>query len=556
MREESLACTGDHRWPRRNYPRGVRSKDANGAIVTKPSSQLCSNIDAERCVLGKHPRGGDARCGQETEGAATAGHREVRAFNGSLRESMTKLRFDQIESIPATTQCLARREIGTMTQLEHAASAESCELAHLPTEALRKFRDRQQATYEAIKARALPFNLARGKPASEQVTLANQLLIAVATPEECWAEDGTDCRNYYGSPQGLIEARRLFAPMLGAPAEQVLVANNSSLALMHDAVVYALLTGARDGAVPWRDQRRPIRFLCPSPGYDRHFQICEQYGIEMIPVALTGAGPNMDEVEELAADPSVKGMWCVPKYSNPTGETYSSETVARLARMSAADDFRLFWDNAYAVHHLTDTPDPLDNVLDVCAAAGNPDRALVFGSTSKITFAQAGLGLFATSRGNMRWFVSRLSTRTIGPDKLNQLRHVRVLRNDAGIAAHMTQHRRLLAPKFAAVLETFETRLGGRGVATWTRPRGGYFVSLDVLDGCAQRVVALAKAAGIETVPAGRTFPYGRDPRDRNIRIAPSFPPAAEVGAAAEALATCVLVATCERLLAIRGVNG
>src|SRR5215467_13249295 len=272
------------------------------------------------------------------------------------------------------------------------------ELARLPTDELRAFRDRERAAYAAIKARATPYNLARGKPSTEQVALADALLTAVATAEQCFAEDGTDCRNYYGSPQGLIEARRLFAPMLGAPAEQVLVANNSSLALMHDAVVYALLTGAQDGAPPWRDQGRPIRFLCPSPGYDRHFQICEQYGIEMIPVSLTGTGPNMDEVEQRAADPLVKGMWCVPKYGNPTAETYSSDTVARLARMPAEDDFRLFWDNAYAVHHLTDTPDLLDNVLDVCASAGNPDRALVFGSTSKITFAQAGLGLFASSR--------------------------------------------------------------------------------------------------------------------------------------------------------------
>ena len=432
-----------------------------------------------------------------------------------------------------------------MSLSHSAATAESRELVRLSTEELREFRDRERAVYEAIKSRATPFNLARGKPATEQVELANRLLTAVGTPKECWAEDGTDCRNYYGSPQGLIEARRLFAPTLGAAPEQVLVANNSSLALMHDAFVYALLTGTRDGAVPWRDQRQPTRFLCPSPGYDRHFQICEQYGVEMIPLALTGAGPDMDEVERLAGDPAVKGMWCVPKYSNPTGETYSSETVARLARMRAADDFRLFWDNAYAVHHLSDTPDRLDNVLDGCAAAGNPDRALVFGSTSKITFAQAGLGLFATSPANMRWFVSRQSTRTIGPDKLNQLRHVRVLRDHAGIAAHMDQQRALLAPKFAAVREMFEDQL----------PRGGYFVSLDVLDGCAQRVVALAKAAGIEVVPAGRTFPYGRDPRDRNIRIAPSFPPADEVRAAVDALATCVLVAASERLLADRGVN-
>jgi DNA-binding transcriptional MocR family regulator len=442
-----------------------------------------------------------------------------------------------------------------MSQSDRASGMEPRELTRLSTDALRQFRDRERARYEAIKVRARPFNLARGKPATEQVALADQLLTAVTASEQCWAEDGNDCRNYYGSPQGLIEARRLFAPMLGAPPEQVLVANNSSLALMHDVVVYALLTGARDGAAPWRGQQRPIRFLCPSPGYDRHFQICEQYGIEMIAVPMTGAGPDMDEVERLAADPAVKGMWCVPKYSNPTGETYSSETVTRLARMSAADDFRLFWDNAYAVHDLTGTSDKLDNVLEACAAAGNPDRVLVFGSTSKITFAQAGLGMLATSTANMRWFVSRHSTRTIGPDKLNQMRHVRVLRDDAGITAHMQQHRRLLEPKFAAVQEVFESQLGGTGVAAWTRPRGGYFVSLDVLDGCAQRVVALAKGAGIEMVPAGRTFPNGRDPRDRNIRIAPSFPPAEEVRAAVDALATCVLVATTERLLADRGVN-
>src|ERR1700730_5251779 len=243
-----------------------------------------------------------------------------------------------------------------MSLSHSAATAESRELVRLSTEELREFRDRERAVYEAIKSRATPFNLARGKPATEQVELANRLLTAVGTPKECWAEDGTDCRNYYGSPQGLIEARRLFAPMLGAPPEQVLVANNSSLALMHDAFVYALLTGTRDGAVPWRDQRQPTRFLCPSPGYDRHFQICEQYGVEMIPVALTGAGPDMDEVERLAGDPAVKGMWCVPKYSSPTGETYSSETVAWLARMRATDDFRPFWDNAYAVHHLSGTP--------------------------------------------------------------------------------------------------------------------------------------------------------------------------------------------------------
>jgi DNA-binding transcriptional MocR family regulator len=376
-----------------------------------------------------------------------------------------------------------------MTQSHHTANADPRELPRWSTEALREFRDRERARYEAIKARATPFNLVRGKPATEQVELANQLLTAVTASEQCWAEDGNDCRNYYGSPQGLIEVRRLFAPMLGAPPEQVLVANNSSLALMHDAVVYALLTGARDGAAPWRDQRRPIRFLCPSPGYDRHFQICEQYGIEMIPVPLTGAGPDMSEVERLAADPSVKGMWCVPKYSNPTAETYSSETVARLARMGAAHDFRLFWDNAYAVHDLTATSDPLDNVLEACAAAGNPDRALVFASTSKITFAQAGLGMLATSAANMRWFVSRQSTRTIGPDKLNQMRHVRVLRDHAGILAHMEKQRRLLEPRGAGGVRDPARRHGRRAMDAsagrlFREPR------------CARRLRAACRRAG------------------------------------------------------------
>src|SRR5262249_1515373 len=255
-------------------------------------------------------------------------------------------------------------------------------LPQAATEVLRELRRQIEAHYAGLKAAGLKLNIARGKPSPEQVALADRLLTSVTRAEECIAEDGTDCRNYYGNPQGLIEARRLFAPMLGAPADQVLVGNNSSLALMHDAVVFGLLKGVGEGTAPWGRQRAPVIFLCPSPGYDRHFAICEQYGIRMLPVRLTGHGPDMDEVERLVADPQVKGMWCVPKYSNPTGETYSAETVERLARMPAANDFRLFWDNAYAVHHLTDQPDELENILEACARAGNCDRALVFSSTS------------------------------------------------------------------------------------------------------------------------------------------------------------------------------
>jgi DNA-binding transcriptional MocR family regulator len=433
------------------------------------------------------------------------------------------------------------------------------EVANLPeasTAQLRDFRGQLQAAHAALKAAGRELNLTRGKPATEQVALSDALLTAVTSRADCLAEDGTDCTNYYGSPQGLIETRRLFAPIMGAPPEQILIGNNSSLALMHDAVVFALLTGARDGGEPWGRGRAPISFICPAPGYDRHFAICEQYGIRMIPVRLTGHGPDMDEVERLVTDPQVKGMWCVPKYSNPTGETYAPETVERLARMpAAADDFRVFWDNAYAVHTLTETLDDLVNFIDACARAGHADRALVFASTSKITYAQAGLGLFAASSANMAWYLKRLASRTIGPEKLNQLRHARIFSDADAIHRHMQRQRQLIAPKFQAVQEVFRAQLGGTGTAHWTEPRGGYFISLDVMEGCAKRVAALAKECGVAVVPAGRTFPYGRDPNDSNLRIAPTFSPIEEVRQAAEALATCTLLAATEKLLRDRGVN-
>jgi DNA-binding transcriptional MocR family regulator len=429
-------------------------------------------------------------------------------------------------------------------------------LPEAPTAQLRDFRSQLQAAHAALRAAGRELNLTRGKPATDQVALSDALLTAVTGRMDCLAEDGTDCTNYYGSPQGLIETRRLFATIMGVPPEQILIGNNSSLALMHDAVVFALLTGARDGGEPWSRGRKPIAFICPAPGYDRHFAICEQYGIRMIPVRLTGRGPDMDEVERLAADPQVKGMWCVPKYSNPTGETYAPEIVERLARMpAAADDFRVFWDNAYAVHTLTETLDDLANFIDACARTGHPDRALVFSSTSKITYAQAGLGLFAASPTNMAWYLKRLASRTIGPDKLNQLRHARMFSDAAAIHRHMQCQRQLIAPKFRAVLDVFRARLGGTGAARWAEPRGGYFISLDVMEGCAKRVAELAKDCGVAVVPAGRTFPYGRDPNDSNLRIAPTFPSVEEVRQAAEALATCTLLAATEKLLRDRGVN-
>jgi DNA-binding transcriptional MocR family regulator len=403
-----------------------------------------------------------------------------------------------------------------------------------------------QQNYEAFKARGLKLNLTRGKPSSAQLELSEEML-ALPGKGNYMAEGATDCRNY-GVLQGLVEARKLFAGMVGAPAEQVVVANNSSLALMHDCVAYALLKGTCDSEAPWSKQGE-VAFLCPVPGYDRHFKICEDYGIRMIPVAMREDGPDVDEVERLVAtDGSIKCMWCMPKYSNPTGTTYSDGVIARLASMkTAAADFRLFWDNAYGVHHLTDERVEIANILELCAKQGHANRAFVFASTSKITIAGAGLALFAGSKENVKWLLARMTPRTIGPDKLNQLRHVLYLKNEPGILELMDRHRALIAPKFWKVREVFESRLAGVPGVSWTRPKGGYFISLEVPKGCARRVVALAQGAGIELTPAGATHPYGKDPEDRTIRIAPTFPDLAEVAQAAEGVALCVLLAAAEK---------
>ena len=403
-----------------------------------------------------------------------------------------------------------------------------------------------QQNYDAFKAKGLKLNLTRGKPSAAQLELSEELL-ALPGKGKYMAEGGTDCRNY-GVLQGLPESRRLFAGMLGAPAEQVVVANNSSLALMHDCIAYALLKGTCDSAAPWSKQGE-IAFLCPTPGYDRHFKICEDYGIRMIPVAMREDGPDMEEVERLVAgDPSIKGMWCMPKYSNPTGTTYSDAVIARLAEMkTAAPDFRLFWDNAYGVHHLTDERVEIANMLELSARHGNANRAFVFASTSKITIAGAGLALFAASKENVKWLLGRMTPRTIGPDKLNQLRHVLFLKNEAGILELMDRHRALIAPKFWKVLQIFAGALAQVPGVSWTRPKGGYFISLEVPKGCARRVVALAQEAGIELTPAGATHPYGKDPEDRTIRIAPTFPELSEVALAAEGVALCVLLAAAEK---------
>jgi DNA-binding transcriptional MocR family regulator len=405
--------------------------------------------------------------------------------------------------------------------------------------------DQIKKNYADFKARGLSLNLTRGKPSSAQLDLSAALL-SLPGATDYTAEGATDCRNY-GGLQGLVEARRLFAPMMGAPADQIVVANNSSLALMHDMTVFALVKGTCDGG-PWSSAGE-VAFLCPVPGYDRHFKICEDYGIKMIPVKLNDDGPDMTEVERLvASDNRIKGMWCMPKYSNPTGATYSAAVAERLASMkTAAPDFRLYWDNAYVVHHLTSERVEVANILELSAKAGQPNRPFVFASTSKVTLAGAGLAMFAASKDNVKWLLARLLPRTIGPDKLNQLRHVRLLKDADGIAQLMDRHRAIIAPKFQKVLDVFAAKLGSTRGVSWTKPKGGYFITLYVPNGCARRVITLAKEAGIELTPAGATHPLGKDPDDRVIRIAPTFPELKEVAEAAEGVAACVLLAAAEQ---------
>lgn len=409
--------------------------------------------------------------------------------------------------------------------------------------ALLRHAEPLRARYDAIKARNLSLDMTRGKPCPEQLDLS----LGMLELRDYRTADGTDCRNY-GVLEGLPEARRLFAELLEVEPGEVIVGGNSSLALMHDLIVQGMLKGMPD-APPWK-ALPSVKFLCPSPGYDRHFAICERYGIEMIRVGMGPDGPDMDEVERLAgSDPAIKAIWCVPRYSNPTGTTYSASVVERLAHMqTAAPDFRILWDNAYAVHHLVERPAPLKNILATCKAAGNADRPVIFTSTSKISFAGAGVGVFAASATNVRHVLAGLSIQTIGHDKINQLRHVRFFKDAAGIAAHMKRHAAILKPKFDAVAEILERELGSADVAEWSRPEGGYFVSLDTRDGCAAAVVAMADAAGVKLTKAGATFPYGKDPHDRNIRLAPSLPGLDEIRQSMELVALSVQLVTIARL--------
>jgi aspartate/methionine/tyrosine aminotransferase len=413
---------------------------------------------------------------------------------------------------------------------------------------LQRHRAELMARYRVFQSGNLAIDMTRGKPSPEQLDLSLDMLHCVNG--DCYRTlGGVDCRNY-GGLDGIPEAKVLFAQYLGVEPGEIIVGGNSSLNMMYDAVVRALTHGVVGSEMPW-GKLPVIKWLCPSPGYDRHFAICEHLGIEMILVGMGPDGPDMDQVERLVAeDEAVKGMWCVPKYSNPTGVTYSDDTVARLASMKTkVADFRIFWDNAYAVHHLDGTPAWLANVLDACKKAGNAERVFLFGSTSKISFAGGGLAMMAGSEKNIEITKKQMACQTIGPDKLNQLRHVRFFKDMAGIEAHMHRHAAILKPKFDAVLDILERELAGKQVATWSRPTGGYFVSLDTLDGCAKAVVTMAAEAGVKLTPAGATFPYGRDPHDRNLRIAPSLPSIQEIRAAMELTAICIQAASVDRLL-------
>ena len=406
----------------------------------------------------------------------------------------------------------------------------------------------QRRNYAALQAKKLTLDLTRGKPSAAQLDLSNGLLELPGSGDFRDA-DGTDTRNY-GGQHGLPELRSVFGELLGIPVPNLIAGNNASLELMHDTVVFSMLHGAVDSTRPWVAEPA-VKFLCPSPGYDRHFAITESLGIEMITIPMRDDGPDVDLIEELvAADPAIKGMWCVPVFANPTGAVYSWEVVRRLVQMrTAATDFRLYWDNAYPVHTLTpDFPRQVD-ILGLAATAGHPNRPYVFASTSKITFAGAGVSFFGGSLGNIAWYLQHAGKKTIGPDKVNQLRHLRFLRNADGVRRHMLAHQKLLAPKFDLVLDILDKRLSESKTASWTEPKGGYFISLDVLPGTARRTVALAKDAGIAVTQAGASFPYGKDPDDTNIRIAPSFPPLSDLTDAIDGLATCALLAATEKLL-------
>ncbi len=420
-------------------------------------------------------------------------------------------------------------------------------LSQMSREQLEQEKAQLEKRYHAFQSRGLKLDMSRGKPGNDQLDLSNGML-EVLTADDYKAENGLDCRNY-GNSDGLPEMRKIFADLLEIDPDEVIVGGNSSLTMMFDNIASNMTHGVRDGK-PWGRQGE-VKFLCPVPGHDRHFAICEYFHIKMINVPLHSDGPDMDMVERLvSSDPLIKGIWCVPKYSNPDGVVYSDETVRRFAHLKpAADDFRIYWDNAYMIHHLGEEPAKILNLLTECEKAGNPNMPLIFTSFSKVSFSGAAVAAMAASKSNIDYIKKRLTVQAIGPDKLNQLRHVRFFKDANGVRAHMKKHAAILRPKFAAVLDKLDEELTPYSVATWEKPTGGYFVSVNVAEGTAKRVVQLCKEAGVVLTGAGATYPYGKDPLDRNIRLAPTYPPLEEVKEAIELFCICTKLAAVEKML-------
>ncbi len=420
----------------------------------------------------------------------------------------------------------------------------------LSREELLALKNQLEKDFEVAKGKGLKLDMSRGKPSVAQLDMGMDIFDVFNSGSNMKSMNGVDVRNY-GVVDGLDEAKQMMADIMGVSMKNVVVYGNASLNVMYDAVSSAMTHGVM-GSTPWCKLDK-VKFLCPAPGYDRHFAITQHFGIEMITVPMTPQGPDMDMVERLVADDeSIKGIWCVPKYSNPQGYTYSDETVRRFAALKpAAKDFRIFWDNAYAVHHLyEDRQDQLLEILGECEKAGNPDMVYEFCSTSKISFSGAGVAAIATSQGNLEYIKKSLTIQTIGYDKINQLRHARYFKNFEGIQAHMRKHAALMRPKFEAVQSILERELGGLEIGEWTKPNGGYFISFEAMEGCAKAIVAKCKDAGVVLTGAGATFPYGKDPRDSNIRIAPSFPTPEEMSMATELFVLCVKLVSVDKLLA------
>ena len=444
-----------------------------------------------------------------------------------------------------------KKDIAMFLAINHLAGDQGDRPVSRPSSAdLAALKDHYMKEYEDYKCKGQKLDMSRGKPGPDQLALSAPMLDVLSSQSDLSASDGTDCRNY-GCLDGIPEAKKLMGGLLGLPAENMIVGGNSSLNMMYDTVARAMLHGVYGSPKPWCRLKK-VKFLCPVPGYDRHFAICQHFGIEMINIPMNEDGPDMDLVERLVReDDSIKGIWCVPKFSNPTGLTYSDDVVRRFANLSPkAPDFRIFWDNAYCIHELTEERVPLLNLFSEAQKRGKEDMVFVFCSTSKISYPGSGLAAMGASFHNIQNIKMQMTVQTIGNDKMNQLRHVRFFRDEAGVLAHMEKHAQLIYPKFQLVERILEEELGYCGIARWTSPKGGYFISLDTQPGCAKRVVSLCREAGVAMTPAGATFPCGIDPEDANIRIAPTYPSLEELESAAKILCLCVKIATLEKMMA------